>query len=320
MTMVFRRKKQRFSGDRLGGRDEPVSTDVVPQSRMVLMTFEDRIPLTAQLTARAGFQGMKLSNRVANATSLDNDERLRMRDWFMPRATVIWSPKANVDLMIDYRESLTGYGETGRTGPMAMTREEFRAWSRNFRPERHSRLRFDAEWRPSTDLDLAVTAFQGRIDNRMLFIDRGYLPVNGGSANLQGATISIRHRLSSRWHWSMRYGATQLNRTEGGRATEQGMTVQAGWSSGPWSASLSGTRSSQAALLHEAAGSRGPMHIEGALRYEIAGFDRMPLNVSLRLTDLSQLAGDKLLRHDLSGIAPATDHARGLMLNVGCSW
>lgn len=72
---------------------------------MVLMTFEDRIPLTAQLTARAGFQGMKLSNRVANATSLENDERLRMRDWFMPRATVIWSPKANVDLMIDYRKA-----------------------------------------------------------------------------------------------------------------------------------------------------------------------------------------------------------------------
>ena len=320
IAIVVRRQKQRFVGGRWGGSDQPVSSAALSQSRMVLMTFEDRIPLAERLTLRAGFQGMKLSNRGANVTSLGSNERLRTRDWFMPRVAIGWRPGADLDLMIDYRETLTGYGETGRTGPMGLTREDFRTWSRNFRPERHRRLRFDADWLPAADLSVKVTAFQGRLDDRLLFTDHGYMPVDGGSARLLGAAVSISHRLSSKWHWSMRYGATQLKRTENGSATEQSMTVQAGWNSGPWSATLSGTRSSRPALWHEATELRGPMHVMGELRYEIAGLDRTPLSVALRLTDSDRLASNALLRNDLSGIVHATDQARGLMLNVACNW
>ena len=62
------------------------------------------------------------------------------------------------------------------------------------------------------------------------------------------------------------------------------------------------------------------MNFMGELRYEIAGLDRTPLSVALRLTDSDRLASNALLRNDRSGIAHATDQARGLMLNVACNW
>lgn len=316
LAITVRRQKLRLLHNR-HGVDAPA---LDPRSRFILMTVEDRVPVGGTVTAIAGFQGMKLRNRDSNVTATGSGDRLRARDWFMPRATIEIAPAPAIDLALSYRESLWAYDNAGRAGPLGLSREAFRSFAMQLRPERRTRLRIDAGWKPSPDLSLSIAAYDGRIDDRLSFAERSYQPSNSGSAALHGASLALTHRLSSHWRWSMRYGAARVREAGGDRVRESSMTIETGWTHGRWNATLRGTKSGAPALRPEEERWRRRVRVEGEMRYDLPAIGNRPANISLRLTDPDQLVSTALLRDDPAGPARAVDQARGLMLGLGLGW
>ncbi|HKY81104.1 MAG TPA: hypothetical protein VJM09_06495 [Sphingobium sp.] len=317
LAIMVRRQKARPLREQ-NDRASPSSFN--PRSRLILLTVEDRAPLNDLVTVAAGFQGVKLSNRDANVTALGGNARLRTRDWFVPHATIEICPAPSLDVAIGYRETLRAYGETGVAGPMGLTHEAFRTLASRLRPETHNRIRMEAGWKPSPDLTLGISAYRGRIDHRLSFADRTYLPLNSGSAGLEGVSVALNHRLTRHWRWSMRYGQARLREAEGVRAQENSMTLTTGWTSGPWSTTLQGTKSGAPALVGNVGRWSPRVRFEGELRYRLPGIGRAPASLSLRLTDPDRLASTALLRDEPAGPVRAADQARGLMLDIGLGW
>lgn len=313
LTILVRRQKLRL----LREQSLPSPSPINPHSRFILMLVEDRAPLGDMFTLVAGFQGMKLSNRYANVTAADGNMRLRSRDWFMPHARIEITPAPTFGLAFGYRETMRAYGDTDSTGPLGLGREDFRSLASRLKPEKHSRMQIEAEWSPVRNVTMGMTAYRGQIDDRLSFIDRTYLPLNSGSARLHGIAMAVAHKASQDWHWSVRYNAARLRAAEGYHGTEESVTVEAGWASGPWSATLRGTKGSRPALAITSDHDRSA-RIEGEIRYRLSA--RMPACVTLRLTDPDRLAGTALLRDELSSPFRATDQARGLMLSADLRW
>lgn len=311
LEIALRRQKRQFVRE----EPSPVAPGFNPRSRMVLLTVEDRVPLNGQLTAMIGFQGVKLNNESVNVTAMSRDDRLRARDWFMPRAAITLAPGPDLALTASYREILRGFGETGHSGPMGMAHEEFRSLARTLKPERQDRLRFDAHWQASADFGMVVSAYEGRIGDRLVFADRTYLPRNGGSARLRGVSAGFSHRLSPHWRWAVRYGQARLDGAD--RAKESSLSVETGWTSGPWRARLRGAWSSAPALAGEVRGSGRRVRMEADMRYQLSD---KPLAITLRITDPDRLASTALLSDAPSGLIRATDQARGLMLGAEWVW
>lgn len=315
LSIMVQRRKLRL----LPEQDLAFASAFNPRSRVILMTVEDRAPVGDGATVSAGFQGVKLSHRGANVTAIDGGERLRTRDWFMPHAMIEIAVAPAVGLSIGYRETLRAYGDAGAAGPMGLSREAFRSFATHLRPERHARLRLDAGWKPSCSVALAITAYEGRIDERLFFADRSYLPSNSGSGGLSGIRMSLTHRPSPHWRWSMRYGEARVHEANGRRVRESSMAVEAGWTSGRWSATLQGAKNSPPALSKDVAQGTGRVRVEGEMRYHLPRFNRGAASISLRLTDPNRLASTVLLREGPAGPVGAADQARGLMLGVDLS-
>ena len=312
LTIMVRRQKSRPLRDQYPSWRSPAN----PHSRFILTSVEDRAPLGELFTLVAGFQGMKLSNRHANITDINT--RLRTRDWFMPHARIEVAPAPNVELAFDYRETVRAYGDTDMAGPLGLTREDFRSLAGRLQPERHSRQRIDAGWTPGRNVTLGMTAYRGQISDRLSFADRSYLPVNSGSARLHGISLAVEHRLSPNWRWAIRYDAARFRATEGERGREESVSVEAGWASGPWSATLRGASGSRPALTLASDHDRSRRRIEGEIRYQLSA--QSPACVTLRLTDPDRFAGTALLRDELAGPLHAADQARGLMLGADLRW
>lgn len=302
------------------GMNESASSELDPRSRFILLMAQARLPIGDHRTIMAGFEGVKLSNRGTNVTTIAGNGRIRAYDWFLPHVRIDAAPLSNLDLTLSYRETLRGYGETGLSGPMGLRQDEFHALQRTLRPEKHSRLRLDGRWTPSPDTILTVMAYEGRLNDRLSFVHRSYLPVNGGSARLNGFGVAVLHRPSPHWRLSMRYDEARLDQTGGGTAKERRISAEAGWSSGPWSGTLRATRSSMPALLPQMAHWNRPLRIEGEMRYRLPGPGGMPASITLHLTDPDRLASTEFLRNDPAGPLHAADQARSLMLGVGLDW
>lgn len=313
VKIMLRRQKQSVSTAMLA---EPLP-GFAPRSRMVLLTVQDQMPLSGTLTAVLGFQGMKLSNRSANVTATGRDGRLRVRDWFLPQGTLAFTPRSDLILSLGYRENMRGFGETGRSGPLGLAHEDFRALARRLQPERISRTRFDADWQASSDLGFAVTAYRGRISDRLSFAERSALPLNGGSTQLHGVSIRLRHRLTPNWHWGLRYSEARLDHGADHGAREHSLAIETGWTGGPLRATLRGTRDSLPAFASDARTSPRRFRIEADMRYQSP---EVPLAITLRLTDPDRLASTALLSDAPSGSILAAEQARKLMLGAEFLW
>ncbi|WP_176593884.1 TonB-dependent receptor domain-containing protein [Sphingobium sp. EM0848] len=311
VEIMLRRQKLAFTGS------DDRSPTFAPRSRMVLLTVQDRLSIRDNLSAVLGFQGMKLINNGANVTAVGRDGRLRVRDWFLPRAAIAFTPRDDLALAFSYREIARGFGETGRSGPMGLAHEDFRALARRLQPERHSRLRLDADWQATPELSLAMTAYHGQISDRLSFLDRSALPLNGGSATIEGVRIGFRHRLSPHWYWAMRYGEARLNSAADHGSSEHSLTLETGWTHGPLKATMRGTSSSLPAFASDARSFGRRFRVEADIRYQRPS---APLALSLRLTDPDRLASSALASDAPSGPVLAADRARGLVLGVKLNW
>ena len=312
MDVLVQRQRLSLSREGGGAIDPLARASLHPRSRLLLLSVEDRVPMDHGITVMAGFQGVKISNRSANVTAIGSNDRLRVRDAFLPRAGIAVDVAPGVDLSIAYRETLHGFGETGVSGPLGLTRDDFRALTQALRAERHSRLRMDMGWRPLPGLSLAISAHDGRIADRLSFVEGGYMPRNGGSAQLRGGKIMVGHQVSRHWHWSMRYSNTRLRQSDGSSAREASMAVEAGWQAGRWSAMLRGTKGSTPMLAGDIGRWNPRVRVEGEMRYRLPG----AVDVSLRLNDPDRLASSAFLRDDPAGPVRAGDQARALMLGV----
>lgn len=312
MDVLVQRKRLSLSREGGGAIDPLVRAGLHPRSRLLLLSVEDRVPLDHGITVMAGFEGVKISNRSANVTAIGSNDRLRVRDGFLPRAGIAMAVAPGVDLGIGYRETMRGFGETGVTGPLGLTRDDFRALAQTLRAERHSRLRMDMGWRPLPGLSLALSAHDGRIADRLSFVEGGYMPRNGGSAQLRGGSVAVQHRVTRHWRWAMRIASTRLRQKDGGSARENSLTVESAWRAGPWNAMLRGTKGSTPMLAGDIGQWNPRVRVEGEIRYRLPG----AVDVSLRLTDPDRLASSAFLRDDPAGVARAGDQARGVMLGV----
>ncbi|MBH1999494.1 MAG: hypothetical protein I8H96_10175 [Sphingomonadaceae bacterium] len=315
IDMVIRRHRQRMMAERLVEGSMAGGFAFNPRSRVILLSVEDRLPVGEQGWARVGFQGMKLSNRGATITATGTDDRLRTRDWFQPHAMVGVTPAPDVSLRLGYAERSYGFGETGLVGPMAGSREEFRAFARSQRPEKRRRVRIDADWQVTPALDMSLRLFDGQIAHRMLFDGGSDRPVDAGSAQVRGAQMTIGHRISSRLRWTMHYSEAQV-----ASRRERQIAVEGEWRDGPWRATMRGSAGSAPALRVADAPSSRSTRVEAEMRYLLTATMRAPVAISLRLTDPDLLAGSALLRDDPVGAARAADQARGVMLGVAMGW
>lgn len=313
--MVIGRHRQRVMAGRTAGAADASSFAFNPRSRLIVLNVEDRLLVGEQGWARIGFSGMKLSNRGATATATGTDDRLRVRDWFQPHATIGVQAGPDLSFRLGYADRSRGFGETGRIGPMAGSREAFRAFARTLRAEKRSHIRIDADWQVAAGLDLSLRALDGRIAHRLLFDGGSDRPVDAGSARVRGIEMAIAHQLSPDLRWAMRYGQTQVT----GRQERQA-ALEGEWRQGPWQAIVRASVGSAPALRLAQDPARRSERVEAEIRYRLTGPTRTPVALSLRLTDPDMLAGTMLLRDDSVGIARAADQARGVMLGMAMEW
>ncbi|MDO7835574.1 TonB-dependent receptor [Sphingobium sp. HBC34] len=318
LNITFQRQRHRLF------RTAPAqSIDLRPfvsRSHSLLMTVEDRLSLSDTLAVTAGLQGVNAANRNANVTATGGKERIGARDWLLPRIAITFRPNTDAGLRLAYRENMHSFGETGRIGPMGLAHETYRAMAQNLRPETHRLLHLDADWTPTAEATLGIAAFQGRVRERLSFVDHGYQPFNSGSARLQGVRLTMHHRPSRHWRWSVHYMAARLDLARDGHAREHSLALESCWSHGPWAATINGALRSRPALDAGSHAGNGGVRFEGALRYNLSDSASMPAYVSLSLSDPDPLASAALLRDQTAGPVHAADRARGIMLGVGLRW
>ncbi len=326
VQVAVQRRTLRFAGGGAAALDRPVDAAspylfLPPRSRFTRLSVEDHLPLGEHVSATLGWQGVKLSNRNANSTVGAGDDRLRARDWFLPRAALHVSAGPALALGVDYAETLRAYGDTGTTGPLGLTREEFRGLRRTLRPETHSRLRLTADWTPAAPFDLSLAAYGGRLDDRLSFAEASYQPVNSGSARIEGGSLTIRHRLSPHLLWSARYEAGRLHLSDGATRRERKLAIEGVWTGGAWRGMVRAVRASAPLLTADrAAERRGGLRMEAGLDYAADSLCRCPLRIAARLTDPDRLAIGAFGDDRPAGPARATDQARALMFSAALDW
>jgi hypothetical protein len=304
-------------GGRFGMPLPSPSSSLSPRSRFTRFSVEDSVALGDHLSAVIGWQGIKLSNRNANVTVGAGNDPMRMRDWFLPHLAMQIRPSDALGMTIGYRETLRAYGDTGLVGPLGMTREDFRALWLGLRPEMHRRLHLGAHWAPAADLGIAITGYRGRIDDRLSFVDRGYAPLNSGSAALHGGSIAATQRLSDRLSCGVRYSNARLRRDDGSAAGERSVAVEGVWADGPWRGRLSAARSSAVALMQARA---RPVRIEAGIDYAASALGDRPLRLAMRLTDPDLMASTAFLQDESPRVIGSMEQARALMLSATLDW
>ncbi|MDF0542143.1 TonB-dependent receptor [Sphingobium sp. H39-3-25] len=323
LQLVVQRQTRRFlpshqaGGERQGSAPFPAPSSLSAQSRLTRYAIEDHVALGEHMSARIGWQGIKLSNRNANVTVGAGNDPMRMRDWFLPHMALQVRPAETIDVTIGYRETLRAYGDAGLVGPLGLTREAFRTLRQNLRPEMHRRLHLGAHWAPAADFGLSLTGYRGRIDDRLSFVDGGYAPVNSGSAALHGASISATRQLSPWLSLSLRYSNARLRRDDGTAAGERSVAVEGNWATGPWSGRVSGARSSNTALTQAR---RAPLLIEGGIDYAVSTLGGRPLRLAMRLADPDLLASTALMLDESPRVMRSVEQARALMLSASLDW
>lgn len=326
VQVAIQRRTLRFAGGGATALDRPVDAAspylfLPPRSRFTRLSIEDHLPLGEHVSATLGWQGVKLSNRNANITVGAGDDRLRARDWFLPRAALHLRAAPALALGLDYVETLRAYGDTGTTGPLGLTREGFRDLRRTLRPETHSRLRLTADWTPAADFDLSIAGYGGRLDDRLSFAEASYQPVNSGSARIEGGALTVHHRLSPHLLWSARYEAGRLHLSDGATRRERKLAVEGVWTGGAWRGMVRAVRASAPLLTADSAAERsGGLRMEAGLDYAADRLCRCPLRIAARLTDPDRLAIGAFGDDQPAGPARTTDQTRALMFSAALDW
>ncbi|WP_336973660.1 TonB-dependent receptor domain-containing protein [Sphingobium aromaticiconvertens] len=295
----------------------PFAPHALSRSRMTRYMVEDRLPIGDHVVASFGWHGIKVSNRNANVTVGMGSERLRTRDWFLPRATLAIQPGRDLRLTVGYDERLRAYGETGTGGPMGLTRDAFLSLSRNLKPETQSRMHVRADWAATAVVDLSFALQGGRLDDQLSFVGRGTLPVNSGSARIEGAVLEAQHRMTPHLSWTLRYSHARVRGSGGDRMHERSLRVGSVWQDGPWRAALSIVRNSAPALVPD--DSRALL-VEAGVDYVRATSEGRPLTLSVHMTDPDRLASGRFMRDDLSGPLYAADQVRAVMASARLGW
>lgn len=319
ISIAVQRKRNRMaapSARRIGTVPLPtdLSGDAQPRSSLMLVDAHGSLPLADGLQAELGWQGAKLNNRGANVTALYGSDEIKSRDLFLPAGRLAYDAAPGVTLRADYRETIQAYAGIGRSGALGLTREDFRSLQAGLRPERNSRFRLGGDWVVAPTLILTVDGFDGDVQDRLAFVEDGYLPVNRGSAHVRGLAMRAEHRLTSALSLSARYHMARLRQDRSGRVQEQQLMLEGLWAQGPWRCRVAAAQSSAPALMQDDAGLR----LEAGVDYALAG--RRPMRVGLHLTDPGQLASSRLLRADASGAARPEDQAQALMLTAALAW
>lgn len=287
------------------------------RSRMTRYIVEDRLPIGEQAVATFGWHGIKVSNRSANVTVGPERDRLRTRDWFLPRATLAIQAGRDLRFSVGYAEKLRAYGDTGTNGPMGLTHETYLALRRTLKPETQSRTQVRGDWSATPAIDLSLALLGGRLDDQLSYAGRGVLPINTGSARIEGAVLEAQHRLTQRLSWSVRYGDARVHISGGDRVRERSLSVESKWRNGPWTTTLSLARNSAPALV---SGDRRALRIAGGVDYALAGIGGRPVTLSLHMTDPDRLASSSFARDDLSGPLRAADQVRTVMASARFGW
>lgn len=307
-TLQF--SQQRESGTRLM---TPLAGHL---SRTRIRTFrvEGVLPIDERASLRLGWSGAKYSNRNANVTAAYSDANLRAKDWFQPHVALHWAAGRDLLLRAVYSERLRAYADIGMNGPLGLAREDFRQFQSLLRPERHRRMQFGADWAATPALRLSVDFHGGRLEDRLAFAERSALPVNRGSADLQGGAIEALHQLTPALNWSVRYSHARVDRLNGGAAQERQLAIGGVWHAGPWRASFRVARNSAPALLlPEDVGNRS-LRLSAAISCQPP---IMPgLTLGLRLTDPDRLASSVFTAPDTPLGLRAQAQARSLLLSA----
>jgi hypothetical protein len=314
LRVAVQRQTRRFA---LRETAAPLSLTTLPRSRFTRYAVEDRLPIGDHILASIGWQGIKLSNRNANVTVGAGNERLRARDWFLPRAALVIEVGSNLSMTLDYNETLRAYAETGTIGPLGLTQDDFRTLRRDLKPETHSRMQLRANWTPLSDLTLSLTAHGGQLDDRIVFADRSYLPINSGSARIEGMILGASQQLSQRLRWSVRYSEARLHISGSNVARENSLSVEGLWEGGPCRVTARAARSSAPALEPR---HHRPLRMEAGMDYAIAHVARRPLRLAARLTDPDRLASTAFALGGPPGPLRAADQAHSLMVSALLDW
>jgi len=284
------------------------------RTRVRIIEVEGLLPIDKRARLRLGWSGAKYSNRNANVTAAYSNANLRAKDWFQPHAALLWSARADLELQAGYDEALLGYADVGMSGPLALTREDFRRVQSMLRPERHRRMRVGANWTAAPGTSIGIDLYGGRLDDRLSFGAGGALPVNHGSADVQGGVISASRQLGPTIRCALRYALTRVDRLGGGAAQEAQLAAEGQWQAGPWRASLHAARSSAPALL------TGPDADDRALRLSAAIAYQPPrapgMTLALRLADPDRLASSSFMGEGAPLGVRAQDQARSLLLSA----
>lgn len=315
VTFSIARQTMQFSQQReSGARAATPLAGHLSRTRVRTLRVEGVLPVDDRATLRLGWSGGKYSNRNANATAAYTNANLRSKDWFQPYAALHWAAGRDLLLRAAYDESLLAYADIGMSGPLALTREDFRALQGELRPERHRHLTFGADWAVTPALRMSLDLYGGRLSDRLAFADGSALPFNRGSADLRGGILTATHRLTPHFSWSLRYGRAIVDRVEGSTAHETQFAAEGRWQAGPWRASLRAARATTPALLSPTDLHDRPIRVSAAVSCQPAAAPG--LTIGLRLADPDRLASSIFT----SPVAPlglrAQDQARSVMLSA----
>ncbi len=291
-----------------------LSGDAQPRSSLMLVDAHGSLPLADGLQAELGWQGAKLNNRGANVTALYGSDAIKSRDLFLPTGRLAYEVASGVTLWADYRETIQAYAGVGLSGTLGLTREAFRSLQAGLRPERDSRVRLGGDWAVAPALTLAADAFDGDVEDRLAFVEDGYLPVNRGSAHVRGMAVRAEHQVTPALRLSARYHLAELRQDRGGSVQEQQLVLEGFWVQGAWRCRIAAAQSSAPALMQD----DGGLRLEAGIDYALAG--RRSMRIGLHLTDPDQLASSRLIRAETSGAARPEDQAQALMLTAALAW
>jgi len=320
LALRLQRQSRQFIGtqaDILPDRNAP-GYDHRPRSRTRMLSVEDRFALSDRVAMTMGFRGLKISNRNANVTIGSGDDRLRARDWFLPRATVSYRPSPAISLSMDYSEAMRAYGDTGFTGPLGLSRPDFDALRLSLRPEKSRIASIRGRW-TGEDMTVTTSLYRADIRNGLSFADRTYLPVNIGSASLSGVRMTASHRVTAHLDWSVRYQHAAVETKTGQSVQEREMALAAAWTDGAWRVAAQASRTGRAALAAPGT-QQSPLRVEGSIEYAPLQQGPGRLRFAARLTDPSRLVSTGLSGPTAMGGLHAVDQARAVMFTADMDW